>query len=137
METINWKVEGMSCATCALTIGKYLEKEGLHNVKVSLASGDVSFEMAEPQDRQHIQKGIQDLGYTVVKEDGAGAPGKVPMNRHLRHLLICLPFTALLLLPMAGDLPVLHWLTLPWVQFALCLPVYVVGMNFFGRSAVK
>lgn len=127
----------MSCATCALTIGKYLEKEGLQNVKVSLASGDVSFEVAEPIDRQHIQKGIQDLGYSVVKEDAAGATGKAPMNRHLKHLLVSLPFTALLLLPMAGDYPLMHWLMRPWVQFALCLPVYVVGMNFFGRSAVK
>ncbi len=30
-----------------------------------------------------------------------------------------------------------HWLMNPWVQLALCTPVYVVGMNYFGRSAVK
>src|SRR6478736_385708 len=24
-----------------------------------------------------------------------------------------------------------------WLQLALCLPVYIVGMNFFGRSAIK
>jgi Cu+-exporting ATPase len=55
METINWKVEGMSCSTCALTINKYLEKEGLSNIKVSLASGDVSFDIPGEIDRQSLK----------------------------------------------------------------------------------
>ena len=63
----------MSCSTCALTIGKYLEKKGLQNVKVSLASGDVSFESSGELDRQQIRQGIQDLGYTVVQEEAARA----------------------------------------------------------------
>src|SRR5258708_24688461 len=138
METINWKVEGMSCSTCALTIGKYLEKKGLHNIKVSLASGDVSFDTSGQLDGQQIRKGIHDLGYTVVKEEAPGAKPKKHLNRHLRYLLLCLPFTGVLLLHMAGDaVPFHHWLIHPWVQFFLCLPVYVTGMHFFGRSAIK
>ncbi|HEY4063369.1 MAG TPA: cation-translocating P-type ATPase [Puia sp.] len=136
METINWKIEGMSCSTCALTIGKYLEKKGLHNVKVSLASGDVSFEAMEQLDKQQIQKGISDLGYSIVKE-GPGGTAKKPMNKHLRYLLLCLPFTLVLLLHMIDGVLPLHWLMHPWVQFSLCLPVYLIGMQFFGRSAVK
>jgi Cu+-exporting ATPase len=31
----------------------------------------------------------------------------------------------------------LHWLMNHWVQLALTLPVYVVGMGYFGRSAWK
>src|SRR5271168_393863 len=73
METINWKVEGMSCPTCALTIGKYLEKKGGRNVKVSLASGDVSFDLNGQPDRQQLQQGISDLGYTIVKDEAAAA----------------------------------------------------------------
>src|SRR5271168_1903245 len=80
METINWKVEGMSCSTCALTIGKYLEKKGLQNVRVSLASGDISFDTASEVDRGQLQKGITDLGYTVIKEDtAAGGAGRAPL----------------------------------------------------------
>ena len=56
------------------------------------------------------------------------------MNRHLRFFLICLPFTVLL---MMGDMGAVMWFRLPVVQLGLCLPVYVVGMHFFGRSAVK
>ncbi|HEY4338232.1 MAG TPA: heavy metal-associated domain-containing protein, partial [Puia sp.] len=69
MDTINWKVAGMSCSTCALTINKYLEKKGLQNVKVSLASGDVSFDVVPDVDPAQLEKGIHDLGYTVVKAD--------------------------------------------------------------------
>jgi Cu+-exporting ATPase len=143
METINWKIEGMSCSTCALTIGKYLEKKGGQNIKVSLASGDVSFDASGELDRGQLQKGIHDLGYTVVKEEAPGTtPARRPLNRHLRYFLFCLPFTALLMLHMAAGNPASHmaaggWLMLPWVQLLLCLPVYITGMLFFGRSAVK
>jgi Cu+-exporting ATPase len=137
METINWKVEGMTCATCALTIGKYLEKKGGHNVRVSLATGDVSFDTDTTVDNSVLQKGIHDLGYTVIGEKTPGvAPARHRMNKHLRYFLFCLPFTAILLLHMVpGVFP--HWLMHPWIQLLLCLPVFVAGMLFFGRSAVK
>ncbi|HEY4110035.1 cation-translocating P-type ATPase [Puia sp.] len=138
METINWKVEGMSCSTCALTINKYLEKKGLQNIRVSLASGDVSFDAGTGIDRSQLEKGIHDLGYIVLKREGAaGSVSKVSLNRHLRYFLFCLPFTLLLLLHMVGHIGALHWLMLPWVQLVLCLPVFVAGMRFFGRSAIK
>jgi len=132
METINWKIEGMSCSSCALTINKYLEKKGLQNVKVSLASGDVSFETPEGLDRQLLQKGIHDLGYTVVG-DGERSAVRRRMNKHLQRFLFCLPFTLVLLLHMAG----VELLMRPWVQLVISLPVYITGMLFFGRSAVK
>jgi P-type Cu+ transporter len=138
METINWKIEGMSCSTCALTIGKYLEKKGGLNIKVSLASGDVSFDSPGELDRQQLQKGIHDLGYSVVKEEAPGTKAvRRPLNRHLRYFLFCLPFTILLMLPMAPGMAGLHWLMSSWVQLVLCLPVFTIGMLFFGRSAVK
>jgi len=138
METINWKIEGMSCTTCALTINKYLEKRGLQNIKVSLASGDVSFDTPGGLDQQVLQKGIHDLGYTVVQEEAPGKTASKPLlNRHLRYFLFCLPFTVLLLSHMIGPMGWLHWLMLPWVQLILCLPVFVTGMLFFGRSALK
>jgi len=132
METINWKIEGMSCSTCALTINKFLEKKGLQNIKVSLASGDVSFETPGGLDKQSLQKGIHDLGYTVVGEEEP-VTARRPMNKHLKRFLFCLPFTLALLLHMVG----VELLMLSWVQLVICLPVFVTGMLFFGRSAVK
>jgi Cu+-exporting ATPase len=141
METINWKVEGMSCSTCALTISKFLEKKGGENVRVSLASGDVSFEIGGDLDRLKLQEGINKLGYTVVKAEESAQTGKGPINlrpinKHLRYFLFCLPFTLALVLPMAPGLSGLHALMHPWIQMLICLPVYMMGMYFFGRSAI-
>jgi P-type Cu+ transporter len=144
METVNWKVEGMSCSTCALTISKFLEKKGGQNVRVSLAGGDVSFDLKDNLDRLQLREGINKLGYTVVGgQEGAGTGGKGAIsgrrrfNKHLGYFLFCLPFTILLTLPMAPGLSSLHFLMQPWVQLAVCLPVYIAGALFFGRSAVQ
>jgi Cu+-exporting ATPase len=31
----------------------------------------------------------------------------------------------------------IHFLMNPWIQLAICIPVYIVGMGYFGISAVK
>lgn len=143
MEKVQWKVEGMDCNTCAINIHKYLEKQGMKNVKVNFATGDVMFD-TEAAVSEKISKGIHDLGYKVVDEkahDHAHGhdheEGKTGFLRtHLQRFLFCLPFTAILMLHMIPGLH-LHWLMNPWLQLGLTLPVYVVGMSFYGRSAWK
>ncbi|MEP7278179.1 MAG: cation-translocating P-type ATPase [Bacteroidota bacterium] len=133
---VSWKVEGMDCANCALTISSYLKKQGMQDVKVNPVSGEVMFgRNGSGASDDDLKKGIHGLGYQVVAVDApAGAVHKT-MNKFLRYLLICLPFTLVLMLHM---LPLsLHWLMNPWLQLALCLPVYITGMHFFGRSAWK
>lgn len=139
MEAVNWKVKGMTCSNCAISVSRYLEKQGMHNVKVNPIDGDVHFETEKLEISRQIQltKGIASLGYEVVDEKLALPPGgKAPMNKFLRYGLFCLPFTLILMLHM---IPALHHSSInnPWVQLALCLPVYVLGMYHFGTSAVR
>jgi P-type Cu+ transporter len=138
-ETVNWKVEGMTCANCALTISKYLEKEGLKNVKANPVSGEVIFEANGKNGFEKLEKGIESLGYRVAEKNGVSTRKvtKEPMNQYLRYVLICAPFTLLLMLHMFEKWIHIHWLMNPWVQLSLSLPVYIVGMSFFGRSAIK
>ena len=136
METIKWHIEGMTCSNCALTISNYLQKEGLKNVRVNPLDGQVSFEVdGTPFEEKKISNGIKALGYKVTSTTTESAEKK-PINPHLRRFLICLPFTLVLMLHMIPGLEI-HWLMNPWVQLALCLPVYFIGMRFFGRSAIK
>ena len=44
---IDWKVEGMHCTNCALSVTSYLKKQGLQNVNVNPISGDVHFTATE------------------------------------------------------------------------------------------
>jgi Cu+-exporting ATPase len=137
MKTVNWKVDGMTCSNCALTIHKYLEKEGMEDVKISLASGDVSFAINGNQTSQQISKGVESLGYTVHDDEAPTLGKKRLFKNHQQRFLFCLLFTAPLLLHMLDKWVDIHWLMTPWVQMGLCTPVFLVGMDFFGRSALK
>ncbi len=137
MEKVEWKVEGMDCTNCALTINKYLTKEGLKEVKVNFIGGDVSFEMNGNITKETIANGIEDLGYRVQneKQETKNEKKKTFFNNHLQRFLFCLPFTLVLMMHM---LPWhIHFLMNPWIQLAICLPVYFVGMSYFGVSAIK
>ena len=147
MEKVDWKVEGMTCTNCALTINRYLEKEGLKDVNVNFIGGEVSFELNGNKTKEELTRGIKDLGYKVV-DDGqlttddqsksnwwSVLGGQWSFTNHLQRFLFCLPFTLVLMLHMLPWHPA--FLMNPWIQLAICIPVYVVGMSYFGVSAVK
>ncbi len=141
METVQWKVEGMDCTNCALTIRRYLEKEGMKNVQVNFGTGDVIFDSNGEIAESKLSRGLKGLGYEVVDEKttkpASQTPGiKLILSTHLQRFLFCLPFTVMLLLHM---LPGVHipWLMDPWVQMGLTIPVFIAGMSFFGKSAWK
>ncbi|HTD94867.1 MAG TPA: cation-translocating P-type ATPase [Chitinophagaceae bacterium] len=137
MDKIEWKVDGMDCSNCALTIRRYLEKKGLREVKVNFATGDVGFTSTEDIKQEDLAAGIGDLGYRVVDSKlQLTQPRKKLLSSHLRRFWFCLPFTAVLMLNMIPGVH-FHWLMNPWTQLVLVLPVYIVGMDFFGKSAWK
>ncbi|MBK8564238.1 MAG: cation-translocating P-type ATPase [Saprospiraceae bacterium] len=125
------KVEGMDCASCASNITKFLERKGLQQVNVNFSSGDVTFE--QPVDQVPLElvvEGINKLGYHVVQDN------KMPFWTLDRKLIFCAIFTLPLLgshlLMMAG----IHVLGNGWAQFALALPVYIVGFLHFGKTSL-
>ncbi|MGZ5247812.1 MAG: heavy metal translocating P-type ATPase, partial [Flavitalea sp.] len=138
MDTVKWKVEGMTCANCSLAVSKYLQKEGMADIRVNIINGDVTFVPAPSKELSKISKGIEGLGYSVI-DDNVSAPTKKKkfFKGHLQRFLFCLVFTLPLLLHMFDRWIPIHWLMNPWIQFALATPVYIVGMDFFGRSAIK
>lgn len=136
MEKVQWKVEGMDCTTCALNIHKYLEKKGMKNVKVNFATGDVSFDMNGEMAEEKLATGVNDLGYKVANHQLTAETKKLFLSTHLQRFWFCFPFTLVLMLHMLPGVE-LHWLMNPWVQLGLTLPVYTVGMSFFGKSAWK
>lgn len=142
MEKVQWKVEGMDCNTCAINIHKYLEKQGMKNVKVNYATGDVIFEAVENFPEEKISAGISGLGYTVTGQRSVtgSTPRRPWLAGHGERFLFCLPFTLLLMLHMIPGLhhqPGWGWLFDHRVQLALTLPVYITGMIYFGESAWK
>jgi Cu+-exporting ATPase len=136
MENVQWKVEGMDCNSCALTIHKYLEKQGMKNVKVNSVSGNVSFEMNGGAATPKLIKGLSNLGYQVANQQEVTEKKKPFLSTHLHRFFFCLPFAFVFVLHMIFGSR-LHWIANPWLQLALTIPVYIVGMDFFGKSAWK
>src|SRR5690349_10804678 len=105
MEKTNWKVEGMTCSNCSLTVSKFLEKKGKKNVKVNPISGDVIFEDEDDghghshgHDHANLIKGIEELGYSVKTGTSSALPKKKLFRTHLQRFLFCAVFTLPLML---------------------------------------
>jgi P-type Cu+ transporter len=138
MEKVQWIVEGMTCSNCALTVNNYLQKQGLEQVKVNPINGEVSFQIKDGSNKPNLIKGIGSLGYQVVQTEGeVPVRNKRLFKNHRQRLLFCLLFTLPLMLHMFDRWIHIHWLMNPYVQLALCLPVFIAGMDFFARSAIK
>ncbi|WP_118972722.1 heavy metal translocating P-type ATPase [Taibaiella koreensis] len=136
-QTFHCKIGGMTCGNCALTISRYLEKQGVGHIHANPASGELQFTAGQDVDVARIYKGIGQLGYQVI-QPGADAHEHGHTHQHKglgRMLLFCALFTAPLLLHMfAGHNSILNR---PWLQLILCLPVYAIGVAHFGRSAIR
>lgn len=141
MEKIDWQVEGMTCSNCALSVNKYLTKEGATEVKVNPIDGAVSFTNTMEKPLDTLKKGIGSLGYKVLEHDPHHGHDhgndRSFLSTNRKRFLFCLPFTLVLMLHMVDKWWHIHWLMNAWIQLALCMPVFLVGLWYFGRSAVK
>jgi P-type Cu+ transporter len=138
METTYWKLDGMTCSNCSLTVTRYLEKKGKQNVKVNLMNGDVMFDTTDAGDQLLLKKGVEDLGFSVNSVgEKKTAPEKRIFTNHLQRFIFCAIFTLPLMLHMLNRWIPVPFLMNPVVQLILCLPVLIVGMDFFGRSAIR
>jgi Cu+-exporting ATPase len=126
---VDWKVEGMTCSNCAMSVTRVLEKAGAEKVSVDFSNGVVVFENPHAIPEKKLQQRIESLGYHVQygPEKKAGW-----LSATEARFYFCLVFTVPLLLSMIFPKSFLHN---SWVQFSLCLPVFIIGFIHFGKSA--
>ena len=137
MEHVQLKVDGMSCTNCALSIHKYLENKGVSEPKVSFMEGEVQFDLPTEINKETLIKGITNLGYKVRGQEEA-TPKKKWLDNNKDRALFCLIFTIPLvahMIPGVHQIPGMHVLMNPYLQLAITLPVFIVGMGYFGKSA--
>lgn len=130
-KSVQFKVEGMTCGNCALTITNYLHKKGAADAVANASTGDVTFVIEDESKVEAMYDGIDDLGFHVVRNDGREEHNHT--HSQVKPLLIlCLIFWLPLMAHMFVDWKLLH---LPLTQLLLVLPVYFTGIYYFGRSA--
>jgi Cu+-exporting ATPase len=132
MESVQWKVDGMSCTNCALSIHKYLQASGIEAPKVSFMDGEVQFDMPQEIKKEILIKGIQKLGYKVRGQEEKQVKKWLDNNKD--RALFSFLFTVPLVVHMIPGVHI-HLLMNPYVQLTLTLPVFILGMSYFGKSA--
>ncbi len=132
--TVERKVEGMTCGNCALTITTYLTKQGAKDAVANSATGDLSFTVDEKLNVDTLLNGIENLGYSIVKEEEGQEDAVHSHSKEKNLFLISLLFWIPLIAHMFFSWSILHN---PWFQLVLCTPVYMIGVFYFGKSALR
>ncbi len=136
MKKTELKVEGMTCTNCAKTVTRFLERKGMEDVYVNFATKEVSFlDNSNGTSYERIKSGIGKLGFEVMEEVSEKEESAF-WNLNVQ-LIIATLFTLPLFfghfLMMAG----IHWdwMMSPTSQLIFCIPVFMIGVKHFGKSA--
>ncbi len=131
METeVVLRVNGMHCNSCAATVTSTLKQQGMEDVNVSYTACEATFANPQHKDVEAIIKSINSLGYA------ASLPTPDKEEKVSYGLEIRVAIAAVLTLPLFLHmfLPIM-FLHNALVQLGLCLPVFIMGLLYFGKSA--
>ena len=144
--TLELALLGMTCANCASTIQRAINKvDGVLEVNVNYASEKATVEyIVGITNRVELVAAVRKAGYDVVEaasddemEDAEAAAREAEIRHQQKRFIIGAIFTTpLLILSMSRDLGLLgHWSHANWVNwlfFALATPVqFYVGKDYY------
>ena len=120
----------MTCSNCAAGIKKHLLNKGLEDVNVNFSTGEANCNINSLHNQNDVENIIQKLGYSIIKPN---EEIKNNISKVERYFYSTLVFT----LPLFSHMffPEDSFIQNPFLQFFLCLPVYLIGINYFGKSA--
>ena len=130
IKKIKIQIEGMTCSNCAAGIKKHLLNKGLEDVNVNFSTGEANCNINSIHNQNDVENIIQKLGYSIIKPNEEIKNNISKVERYFYSTLI---FT----LPLFSHMffPEDSFIQNPFLQFFLCLPVYLIGINYFGKSA--
>ncbi|MBN1963961.1 MAG: copper-translocating P-type ATPase, partial [Anaerolineae bacterium] len=144
-QTLDLAITGMTCANCALTVGRALKKvEGVLGADVNFATEHATVQLAAGVPRAVLVAAVEKAGYGVVQaadeaelEDAEQAAREAEIRHEVRRLVVGASFALpLFLLSMARDFSLLGaWAHEPWMNllfWALATPVqFYVGWDYY------
>lgn len=142
MESLSYKIKGMSCASCASSIEKeVLLIEGVKSASVNFAVGSGKFELVSGNiDKNElgikIEQKIKTLGYAVEK--GISDRKECDkLNENFSQFLISIVLSCLIF--SFAMWPLMDWPTLRinwYIQMFLCIPIWGwIGQKFLKSLA--
>lgn len=142
METMNVKIEGMTCASCVGRIERKLNSnEYISKVNVNLATekGQITFDNSGVQ-KNEIIKLIEDAGYQARTTENSPREKMLRLRKEKYTLILSAILTAPLVVPMLFMPFGINFHINPWIQLILATPVqFVIGSRFYKSawSALK
>jgi P-type Cu+ transporter len=126
-------IEGMTCAHCAATVTRVLKNNGAEHPEVNFATGEARFILKDHEGLKKMQAAIAKAGYKVISQAESQANQK-GISSAEKKFLFTLPFTMVLFF---SHMVFSHnsFLNNPFVQLVLCIPVFITGCLYFGKSA--
>ncbi|NQJ70616.1 heavy metal translocating P-type ATPase [Streptococcus suis] len=147
--TETYAIEGMTCASCAMTVEKALGKlEGVEEISVNLATERATLRYnRDLQNPTSLEKAVEEAGYQLIRPDEVEemvdkGPSREEnlWDRFVWSAVFTLPLLYIAMGPMLpfGGLPLPALLHQPLVfavsQLLLLTPVLYIGRSFFQKG---
>ncbi len=127
-------IEGMTCTGCARTIKNHLDSIGCSEVNVNNGLGEATAVLPAGITDNEVAKTLSKIGYpSKVHISGSTGLKEKKWSQLQVYLLVSAIFTLPLLLHML--FPKESLFNQPIFQLCLCIPVFIIGIIQFGRSA--
>ena len=141
-QTLDLKVEGMTCASCVGRVEKALKQvPGVTDAVVNLATETATVRAEGPVLDAAIAA-IRKAGYEAAVKP-QDAPAKAPkgtISKEALHVVLAVLLTTPLVVPMVGEIFGAHWMLPDWVTLLLATPVqFWLGARFYraGWKALR
>jgi P-type Cu+ transporter len=135
VQTLELKIEGMTCASCVGRVERALGKiSGVNRVSVNLANERAHVELLSQVDSQTLIEAVRHAGYDAHVWQAEQPSDVQPhrLNRERLALVLAILLSVPLVLPMLLQPLDVHWMLPAWVQFALATPVqFIFGARFY------
>ncbi len=141
-QKVTFKIEGMTCASCAATIEHGLKKEkGINSVNVNLATEKAYVDFDKIQiNKDKIKKVIDGLGYKATDEymHDHGGQKNMLRNRFILSLVFGLPVIYMVMGKMLGlPMPLIFEKYGIFIQIVFTTAVILASFNIWASGAKK
>ncbi|KQS37753.1 cation-translocating P-type ATPase [Exiguobacterium sp. Leaf196] len=136
-KTIEFDIEGMTCAACSARIEKVLNRMDGVEATVNLPLETARVSISDAYDDQAIIEKIRKIGYeaTVKQAPHATKSNRRMLYRFVIATVLSLPLLASMLTHIPNSPFHLPFLMNPWLQFALATPVqFIIGAPFYSGA---
>ncbi|MDB6445054.1 heavy metal translocating P-type ATPase [Pseudomonas sp. 21TX0197] len=135
VQTLELKIEGMTCASCVGRVERALGKvPGVNRVSVNLANERAHLQLLGQVDSQALIDAVKRAGYDASVWQAEPPQGSQirRLDRERLVLILAIMLSLPLVLPMLLQPFGVHWMLPAWVQFVLATPVqFIFGARFY------